>query len=93
MAHQASAFQEVGEDVKTVFQIWLEVVDELAGGCFTRGYREPLDVERVREWDTLTPDQLTTLRDRNGTDWVIKYGAEIERLRGKIPEIPAGTPQ
>ena len=86
-----SAFQAVDTHVKTAYQVWFEVLDSLSGGCFSKGYRDATDLERIREWDALTPAHFERLRDRKGDEWVMKQGAEIERLRKKIPDMPGET--
>lgn len=62
----------------------LDVMDKMSGGAFKKGTREATPLERVTEWDALTPEQHTQLEEKMGPDWVMKQGAEIERLRKQV---------
>ena len=61
-----------------------ELMDSLTGGAFKRGWREPTAKERVTEWDSLQPDQISQLRERKGDEWFYKEGAAIEKLRTQV---------
>ena len=58
-----------------------DIMDEITGGCFKKGYRPATAIERVKEWDALTPESTQRLADVKGADWVYRHGSEIERLR------------
>ena len=69
------------ESGKAAMQYVLKIFDGITGGAFSRGWREPTVPERIQEWDGLPPEMMQTLRDRMGDEWVLKQGAEIEKLR------------
>ena len=77
---------------------WVSIMDRITGGAFSKNSREATAAERVAEWDGLTPEQTFTLRQRKGDEWVLKQGAEVEKLRRDIdmprPPVPVeGAPQ
>ena len=72
---------EFDAQTKTSFLLWMDIMNDLTGGAFRRGYRPALDSERIHEWDMLTQEQIQMLRESKGDEWLAKQGAEIDKLR------------
>jgi hypothetical protein len=77
----------VQEETLNVFRMWRAIFDDFTGGAFTKGVRPALDHERIKEWDNLTPDQIDMLRATKGDDWLLRQGAEIDRLRRETEKV------
>ena len=79
------------KETQGAFLIWMSIMNEMANGAFAKGYREPTEIERVQEWDSLAPEQLTALQEHKGQEWVVKQAAEIDKLRRKIEKMSNGS--
>lgn len=82
-----SPVEKLDSGQRQALSYWMSLMDGFTGGAFKRGYREMTPAERVMEWDNLTPEQMEMLRERKGDEWVLDYGAQIEKLRSKVRPI------
>jgi hypothetical protein len=78
-----SYISDLEKMVDAAYEEWMSIMDEFTGGMFSRGWRPMTDQERIAEWDSLTPEQLQTLRDVKGDSWFLAQAAEIQRLKVK----------
>lgn len=69
---------------REAYMFMFDVMNDMSGGCFKKGYRDATPAERIKEWDALTPDQRAALEQKKGPEWVLEQGAEIERLRKQV---------
>lgn len=75
---------DINTEVKEAFLYWVSVMDEMTGGVFKRGWREASPVERLKEWDALTAEQVATLKQNKGEEWFAQQGAQIEKIRKQL---------
>ena len=84
MATKGSAVSELETMSKDAMFYMFQLMDDITGGCFKKGYREATAAERIQEWDQLPGQAFDMLREKKGEDWLADQAAQVERLRREM---------
>ena len=87
MARENDQIKDIANMVKEAYEIWIEVMNGITDGAFNKGYRKSTAIERMQEWDALTPEQLDQLKQTKGNEWLISQGVQIERIRKEVSKL------